>query len=226
MTASDQTDGWWRGRRRITVLNDTIGWMTPYCRELCRRIEEAGDQATLIHRADELTAGDVAFLLGCTRLIDAEQLALHARNLVVHASELPKGRGFSPLKWLVQEGCNTIPVTLLEAVVECDAGPIYETRYLNFEGFELLDEMQSALGECSTALCLNFLAAADPPVGRAQSGEPTFYSRRGEEHQRLDPEKTIAEQFHVLRTVDNDRFPAFFEYLDQTYELTVRRVSK
>ena len=69
------------------------------------------------------------------------------RNLVVHASDLPRGRGFSPLSWLVIDGVNEIPVCLIEAVDEVDAGPVVYREAINFEGHELLDEMRVVLGK-------------------------------------------------------------------------------
>ena len=220
--AEDNSD-WWPKPRRITILNDTIGWMTPHCEEMRRRVEAHGDQASLIHTAECLRPGDVAFFLGCTKLVPKEQLQLHKRNLVAHASDLPKGRGFSPLKWLIQEGVNRIPISLIEAVGEVDAGPIYAKRYIEFGGHELLDEMQDELGRVCVAICIDFLESATLPEGVDQQGMPTFYPKRGEEHRRLDLDKSLAEQFHVLRTVDNQRFPAFFDFLGHRYELTVTR---
>ncbi len=223
---NDSRTCWWSTKpRHVTILNDTIGWATPWCVALQHQIEQGGDKCRLIHEAAEMRTGDVAFLLGCTRLVRQEHLKLHRHNLVVHASSLPRGRGFSPLKWQICEGINTIPLTLFEAVEGCDEGQVYDVTEVKFEGHELLNEMQDGIGKASNQLCIEWLAAPRLPVGKPQQGEKTTYKRRNQEHQRLNPNATIAEQFSILRTVDNCRFPAFFDLNGYRYELRISKLS-
>jgi methionyl-tRNA formyltransferase len=70
-------------------------------------------------------------------------------------------------------------------------------------------------------LCLRFLAGPEEPLGRSQTGEPTTLRRRTPLDSELDPNKTIAAQFDLLRTVDNDNFPAFFSFRGRSYKLTI-----
>ena len=67
----------------------------------------------------------MCLLLSCSRLLNADQLALHSYNLVVHESALPQGQGLSPMTWQILEGARSIPITLFEAVADLDAGPIH-----------------------------------------------------------------------------------------------------
>lgn len=224
MRYENDTSWWLRKPRSVTILNDTIGWATPWCAVLKRDIETGGDKCDLIHQVADARSGDVAFFLGCTRLVRKEILKLHRHNLVVHASALPRGRGFSPLKWQICEGRNTIPLTLFEAVEGCDEGQIYATTEVQFAGHELLDEMQASVGQASNQLCLNWLSAPQLKRGVPQQGETTEYGRRNQEHQRLNPDATLAEQFNILRTVDNERFPAFFDLYGYRYELRVSKL--
>ena len=46
--------------------------------------------------------------------------------------------------------------------------------------------------------------------GRKQTGLTTFYSRRGPEDSKLDINKTISEQFNLMRVCNNEKYPAFF----------------
>ena len=217
---------WWDQKKRVQILNDTEGWATPFCAALCDSLKKIGFDARLTTSADGLENADITFLLGCTKLVPLEKLKLSRLNLVVHASDLPKGRGFSPLKWQIEQGRNEISVTLFEAEVDCDTGQIFGQKYLNFKGHELLDEMQSALGAVTNKLCLEFISSNTPPQGRDQVGEPSYLSRRGVSKQVIDVDKSIAEQFWVFRTVDNDRFPALFSHNGHTYEIEIRKSKK
>jgi len=59
--------------------------------------------------------------------------------------------------------------------------------------------------------------------GKDQSGKSSFYKKRGPDDSELDPEKTIREQFNLLRIVDNKRYPAFFKLNGIRYRLTIER---
>ena len=73
-------------------------------------------------------------------LLNADQLALHRYNLVVHESALPQGQGWSPMTWQILEGASSIPITLFEAVADLDAGPIHLQQQITLQGHELVDE--------------------------------------------------------------------------------------
>lgn len=216
---------WWRERpRRITLYTDAGSWITPWVDRLRAEIERGGDAAFVHHDYDEAEPSAAAFFLGCTRLAGPDVLARHHRNLVVHESALPKGRGFAPVAWQIIEGANEIPIRLIEAVDgPADSGPIVLSDSLRFDGTELFDEIRRAQGEATIALCLRFLQASSPPEGAPQEGEPSYYPRRRPADSELDPARSLAEQFDLLRTVDDRTHPAFFRYRGARYRLSIRR---
>jgi methionyl-tRNA formyltransferase len=216
---------WWVRPRTISVVVDNDSWVLPYAGRIVDGAIGRGDDAALIRHHDDVREGSVAFYLGCVKITPPAVLARNRCNLVVHASELPKGRGFSPLVWQVLEGGNRIPVCLLEAVQEVDAGPVIYRDYIAFEGHELNDEMRAALGDMHVELCTRFLDAPEPPAGTAQQGAPSRYARRRPVDSRLDPERSIASQFDLLRVVDNERYPAFFDLRGHRYVVRIEKAS-
>ena len=54
-----------------------------------------------------------------------------------------------------------------------------------------------------------------------QQGKGTYYRKRKTEDSALDIDKTIREQFNLLRVVDNNHYPAFFELNGQKYTLKI-----
>jgi methionyl-tRNA formyltransferase len=57
-----------------------------------------------------------------------------------------------------------------------------------------------------------------------QQGEPgVMLSKRSPEDSRLDPNKTIAEQFNLIRVADSIRYPSFFELLGKRYLVYVEK---
>ena len=215
---------WWRKPRRISIVVDNPSWVLPYAERLAAAVQASGDTAALCRGHDEIADGAVAFYLGCITITPPGVLAHNRRNLVVHASDLPKGRGFSPMTWQVLEGRNEIPVCLLEAAEDVDTGPIVYRTTMRFEGHELIEEMRAILGRMHVELCRRFLDEPSPPTGAPQQGEPTNHPRRRPADSRLDPARSIAEQFDLLRTVDHEAYPAFFDLHGRRYKLTIEKM--
>ncbi|MBK1633376.1 methionyl-tRNA formyltransferase [Thiohalocapsa halophila] len=166
---------------------------------------------------------NLCFCLSFSQLVPAQFRAQFHHTLVVHESDLPQGKGWSPLTWQIVEGKQRIPVTLIEAADRVDSGAIYAQRWLQFQGHELIDELRAAQAQATHDLCRWFVDAYpySAAQGRRQQGEETFYPRRGPADSRLDPEKAVAEQFELLRVVDNARYPAFFDWRGRRYTLSI-----
>ena len=114
----------------IQILCDNPNsWIIPYALQL-KSILTKQHEVVFTHIHDEIIVGDVLMLLSCEKLF--KQLNLNKHNLVVHESDLPKGKGWSPLTWQVIEGKNEIPVTLIEATEQVDAGDIYGQEIIIF----------------------------------------------------------------------------------------------
>ena len=55
---------------------------------------------------------DICFLIGFTKILDYESLYSNCLYLTIHESDLPKGRGFSPIQWQILEGKTNISICL------------------------------------------------------------------------------------------------------------------
>jgi len=205
----------------ISILVDNINsWALPFAKELFEEIKDK-HSVFLIHDQKELQGGEVAIFLSCEKLVKKEMLERNKYNLVVHASPLPQGKGFSPLSWQILEGKNDIVITLFDAVEAVDAGLIYDRATINFSGHELIEEMRTALGKKINDLILNFLSIYPNIKGSQSAGQETFYRRRTKDDSELDSGKTISEQFNLFRIVDNERYPAFFRHRGHKYILKI-----
>lgn len=207
----------------ITILTDESSWINEYMSQLVSGISAHGHSVYLVHKVSEIVEGDLAFFLGCGQLVPPLVLKLNRHNLVVHESDLPKGRGWSPLTWQVLEGINEIPIVLFEATESVDSGIIYLQDKMSFTGYELIDDLRKVQAETSIRMCHEFVERYPEIVveGKEQQGEPTFYIRRTPKDSRLDPDRTIREQFNLLRVVDNEQYPAYFELNGKSYILRI-----
>lgn len=69
----------------------------------------AGDNAgraqiDIIRSKKDLTNGDFLFLISCSELVREPDRSRYRHSIVIHASDLPRGRGWSPHVWDVLAG--------------------------------------------------------------------------------------------------------------------------
>lgn len=205
---------------KIQILVDNkASWIVPYAEQLRSKLIELNHETRLIFCHEEVWEGDVLCLLSCEKIF--KKLSLNKFNLVVHESDLPEGKGWSPVTWQILEGKNTLPVTLFEATDSIDSGSIYSQDYISLEGTELLDEIKHKQGTVTQSLIISFIESLPNVKGRPQSGDESFYPRRRFEDSRLDIHKSIYEQFDLLRVCDNERYPAHFTMRDEEYVLKI-----
>ena len=91
---------------------------------------------------------------------------------------------------------------------------------------ELLDEIKIQQGFITNKLIKKFIENYPKVEGRKQVGESTFYEKRTPKDSELDINKTIKEQFNLLRIVDNERYPAYFTLKGKRYTLNINKVNE
>jgi len=216
------------GRLSIAICSDKKSWINPFLSELLLTWLADGHSVAWAHSASDLPAGDICFYLSYERIVDASTRARFKNNLVIHESELPKGRGWSPMSWLILGGENRIPFTLLEAADEVDAGAIYLQVWIDLTGNELSSQWRKIQADQTIALCQEFVYEYPSILTRArrQEGESSIYPRRRPNDSELNPNKTIAEQFNLLRVVDNKSYPAFFDLAGNRFVLRIENDHK
>lgn len=184
-----------------------------------------GYSVSLLSIASDLTGGDLLFLVSCHQIIKVEVLQLFSAALVVHASDLPMGRGWSPHVWAVLNGHDEITVSLVEAAEPVDTGAIWSKTRFTLEGHELFDEINEKLFKAEIELMNLAVEQFRNIVPTPQIGPPGKYlPRRTPEDSRINPDKSIADQFDLLRVCDSERYPAFFEYRGAKYSIKISKI--
>ncbi len=156
---------------------------------------EIGHRVYWSHHLKNVPPADFCFCLGFGQLVPNELRNQFCHTLVVHESDLPRGKGWSPLTWQILEGRKRIAVTLFEGVDRVDSGPIYAQCWIELEGHELIDDIRAAQGKAASTLCRWFVDhyPESAEQARIQSGEESFYKLRRPVDSKLDPSKSIAD---------------------------------
>jgi len=211
----------------IAILTSAGSGFVPYARTFAEDLREKGWAAELFHDHDDIGHDfQVVFMLSYFKIVKGAFLRGHQHNLVVHDSQLPQGKGWAPLFWQILEGKNRIPAVLFEATEGVDAGDIYISDYITLQGHELHDEIRDLQARKSVELCMEFLENYDDLKPVSQSGRETFYTRRTPKDSQMDINKSISEQFNLLRIVSNEDYPAFFHHKDSKYILKIFKEEK
>ena len=204
---------------KIAILTTKIQWFEPYAEELSRKL---GNIPIFNNHVDFDGNYDIIFIISYHKIIPQEVLKKNGHNIIFHESLLPKGKGWAPLFWQILEGKSNISFTMIEASDGVDSGDIYMQKMLELAGNELNEELRDKQAKLTIQMCLEFVNNYEQyktPV--EQCGDESFYAKRSKEDSRLDIDKTIREQFNLLRIVNNDDYPAYFELEGNRYILKI-----
>ncbi len=204
---------------RIAILTSKNQWFIPYAKELNKKIQNS---KLFFDEEDIKDSFDVLFILSYHKIITKNILNQNKHNIVIHASDLPKGKGWSPMFWQILEGKNEIPFTMFEASNGVDNGDIYMKETLLLSGYELNEELRNKQANHIISMCLNFIENYQKyKIPLPQKGKESFYPKRNKNDSQIDISKSIKEQFNLLRIVNNNEYPAFFHYKGKKYILKI-----
>ncbi|MFJ1340581.1 hypothetical protein ACIKP7_20870 [Pseudomonas caricapapayae] len=126
-----------------------------------------------------------------------------------HMTDVPYGRGGSPLQNLIKAGHNSTKLTALRMVKEMDAGPVYAKRDMSLDG--KAEDIYLRAGELSTDIAKWMIKTQPDPL--PQSGDVTLFKRRKPEQSELPTEGTLTSIYDHIRMLDAPTYPyAFIEH--------------
>ena len=134
-----------------------------------------------------------------------------------HMTDVPYGRGGSPLQNLIVRGHRETKLTALRMSAVLDAGPVYLRRPLSLEGNA--EEIFIRASQLSAAMIATLITQEVIP--QPQSGEPTLFKRRRPADSVI-PELPGLDRLHdFIRMLDADGYPrAFIEHQGFRYEFS------
>ena len=128
------------------------------------------------------------------------------RCVVFHMTDLPFGRGGSPLQNLIVRGIYETKITALRCVKELDAGPVYGKRALSLWGDA--EEIYLRAAEITKEMMIDFVR--ESPVPREQKGTGVVFKRRCPEDGNIGDLSNLSQIFDYIRMLDADGYPPAF----------------
>lgn len=126
--------------------------------------------------------------------------------VIFHMTDLPFGRGGSPLQNLIVRGISNTQVSALRCVATLDAGPIYMKRSLSLLG--TAEEILLRASKLTEEMIKSIMR--EQPVAQSQVGEPTIFHRRTPQDGDLAELNELEKVFDYIRMLDADGYPSAF----------------
>lgn len=137
--------------------------------------------------------------------------------IIFHMTDLPYGRGGSPLQNLIIRGHKDTKISAIKCVSQIDAGEIYLQRFLSLEGTaeEILKRAADIMSEM-IEIIIN-----TNPVPVPQNGTITTFQRRKPHESDISALDSIEKIHDYIRMLDADGYPhAFLEMNKMRLEFT------
>jgi methionyl-tRNA formyltransferase len=136
--------------------------------------------------------------------------------VLFHMTDLPYGRGGSPLQNLIVRGHRATQMTALRVSKGLDTGPVYLKEPLSLLG--TAREIFMRAGELMVVMMREIIERRPQP--REQEGEPTLFKRRKPQDGNLAPLQELDAVYDYIRMLDADSYPpAFLETDALRFEL-------
>jgi methionyl-tRNA formyltransferase len=126
--------------------------------------------------------------------------------LCLHMTDLPFGRGGSPLQNLILLGRKKTKLTIFRMVDELDAGPIYTQREFGLQGSA--HEIYQRMTEMSKVMFEEVIEMNTAPS--PQEGEPFYFQRRKPADSVIPLNLNIDSVYDFIRMLDAPTYPQAF----------------
>ena len=134
-----------------------------------------------------------------------------------HMTDVPYGRGGSPLQNLIIRGHRHTKLTALRMVEDFDAGPVYMKEDLSLEGNA--EEIYLRSSFLAAKMIGRIVEEQMQPV--PQKGEPVIFKRRRPQESRIPQLGSLQALHDFIRMLDAEGYPrAFLEHQGFRYEFS------
>ncbi|WP_303817074.1 methionyl-tRNA formyltransferase [Selenomonas ruminantium] len=133
------------------------------------------------------------------------------RCVIFHMTDLPFGRGGSPLQNLIARGIYETKLSAIRCVKELDGGEIYKKVPLSLWG--TAEEIYLRAAELTKEIMIDLVL--NPVEPKAQAGEVVAFQRRKPADGDISVCENLEQVFDYIRMLDAESYPAAFLETDK-----------
>lgn len=158
----------------------------------------------------EAIAPDWVFFPHWSHIVPADVYE-NFRCVIFHMTDLPFGRGGSPLQNLIARGIYETKLSAIRCVKELDAGEVYKKVPLSLWGSA--EEIYLRTAELIKELIIDLVLNPVSPI--PQEGEPVVFKRRKPDDGNIEVCDGLKQVFDYIRMLDADGYPRAFLETDK-----------
>lgn len=136
----------------------------------------------------------------------SEEIVNNYECVCFHMTDVPYGRGGSPLQNLIIRGHKKTKLTALKMIEKFDAGPVYLKENLLLSG--RAEEIYERASNLIAKMILKMIRQKIKP--KSQKGKPTIFKRRKPEESEIPQCQNIKEFYDFIRMLDAETYPKAF----------------
>lgn len=159
------------------------------------------------------------FLVGFTSKI---KLQKNKNYFTVHESALPKDRGSSPLKWQIMKKKTNFTSTLFKLNDKLDSGDIAFQENFKIKKTDMFNEIKLKQMIVTESLISRFINKHKYIKLYKQKGKPTYLPKLTNLNDKIDPRKSLIEQFDIIRST-NPLYKNFFYINGKKFQITINK---
>tara|TARA_B100001971_G_C18122636_1_gene500284 strand:- start:277 stop:960 length:684 start_codon:yes stop_codon:yes gene_type:complete len=209
-------------------MSYVIAYNRPWCRNLSERLEKkTGKNFVAIDNKKDLNRDHLnsinpkhIFFPHWSYIIP-EEIFENFNCIIFHMTDLPYGRGGSPLQNLIVRGHTETMISAIQCVKEIDAGPVYLKKPLSLGG--CAEEIFIRANQVVERMIIKILKTNPRPA--PQTGEVTRFKRRKPEDGNLSGAESMDEIYNYIRMLDAKGYPPAFVRIGD-YKLEFSRASR
>lgn len=145
---------------------------------------------------------DWVFFFHWSEIIEEKIYSDH-RCALVHTSNLPKGRGGSPIQNQILNNINNTRVNIIEISKPIDSGKIYCSSPITLQGS--ITDIWLTIADTSKDLIRKCVSENLIPL--PQQGAPEVYKRKKDNKLNFDSKKDILHIYDQIRILDSEEYP-------------------
>ena len=209
-------------------MTHVIAYSRQQCKHLVSRLNKRMDADFVgINSEEGLNANDlknidpgIIFFPHWSNMIPVEIYEKY-ECIIFHMTDLPYGRGGSPLQNLIIRGHKETMISALRCVEELDAGPVYLKKHLTLSGSA--EEIFARTDESIEDMIVEILKTNPEP--KPQSGKAVVFKRRKPEDGDWGEAKNLNEVYDYIRMLDAEGYPSAYIRLGK-YKLEFSRAAQ
>ena len=178
------------------------------------------NRKVIFGKLSDIKKFNLIILIGFTKKI---KLKNNKKYFTIHESNLPKGRGFSPIKHQIMKGKKNIICSCIILNNKIDAGKIIFKDKLKINKSDFFDEIKKKQMNVTVNMLARLINNYPRNVKAAkdQKGKASYFKKLTKESDKININKSLISQIDKIRSTNYFEYKNFFYFKKRKFFLKI-----